>query len=82
MYGPLLVALGGVVEHHVEEDLDAVAVQFLDERLQLVDLHAELAGGGVAGLGREEADGAVAPVVHQQLAVSGPGRLFSNSSNS
>ena len=42
----------------------------------------QLAGGGVAGLRGEEADGAVAPVVEQQLAVCGLGRLFSNSSNS
>ena len=78
----MLVALGGVVEHDVEDDLDAVPVQLLDQRLQLVDLHAELAGGGVAGLGREEADGAVAPVVQQQARRRGLGRLFSNSSNS
>ena len=37
---PALVALGGVVEDHVEDDLDAVAVQLLDQGLQLVDLHA------------------------------------------
>jgi hypothetical protein len=43
-------------------------VQLLDQRLELVHLHPELAGGGVPGLGREEADRAVAPVVDQQLA--------------
>ena len=36
------VAFGRVVEHDVEHHLDAVLVQLLDQRLELVDLHAEL----------------------------------------
>ncbi len=73
MYGPRSLPFGGVVEDDVEEDLDAVPVQLLDQGLQLIDLHAELARGGVAGLGGEEAEGAVAPVVQQQCAVHGAG---------
>jgi hypothetical protein len=48
-------------------------VECLDEALQLVDLHAELARWRHAGLGREEANGAVAPEVQQQLARLGVG---------
>jgi hypothetical protein len=57
-----------VVENHVEHHFDAVAVQLLDQVLELVHLHAEGSGGGEAGLGREEANRAVAPVVVHHLA--------------
>ena len=64
----LLVAFGRVVEDHIQDDLDAVAMQLLHQRLELVHLHAELAGRRVTGLGRKEADRAVAPVVEKLLA--------------
>ena len=35
-----MVALGGVVEHHVEHDLEACAVQGVDHGLELGDLAA------------------------------------------
>ena len=38
-----VVAFGGVVVNHVEDDLDASAVVCLDHRLELVDLLAALA---------------------------------------
>ena len=72
------VAFRGVVEHHVENDLDPGAMQFLDRRLEFVDLHAERSGDSEAGLRRKEIDGAVAPVIIQRVPGSGPGRLFSN----
>jgi hypothetical protein len=65
---PVLVALGGVVEDNVEDHLDPGPVHLLDEVLELLHLHAEAAGGRVAGLGGKEADRAVAPVVEQALA--------------
>ncbi len=68
MYGPALVAFCRVVKDHVQHDLDAVGVQFLDQVLELVHLHPVLAGRRIARLGRVEADRAVAPVVHQQFA--------------
>ncbi len=62
---PQLAALGGVVEHHVEDDLDPGRVQRLDHRLELGHLLAPGTGRGVAVVRGEEADGAVAPVVGQ-----------------
>ena len=60
-----LVALGGVVVDHVEDDLDAGRVQGLDHRLELGHLLPAAAGGGVGVVRGEEADGVVAPVVRQ-----------------
>ena len=56
-------ALGGVVVDHVEDHLEPGPVQRLDHRLELVDLLAAVPGRAVAVVGREEADGVVAPVV-------------------
>ena len=70
-----LVALGGVVEHHVEHHLDAVAVQLLHHVLQLVHLHGEASRRGVGGLGCEESDVAVAPQVVERMAVDGRGAV-------
>ncbi len=62
-----LVALGGVVVDHVEDHLDVGLVQRLDHRLELLDLLAALAGGGVGVVRGEEPDGVVAPVVGEAL---------------
>ena len=69
----LFVALRRVIKDHVQDDFDAVAVQFFDQGLELVHLHAHLAGGGVAGFGSEEADGAVAPVIVSSMLDRSPG---------
>ena len=66
--GAVGARLGGVVEHHVEQDLQAGPVQRVDHRLELGDLPARLAGphgGRVAVVRGEEADRVVAPVVRQ-----------------
>jgi len=55
-------------EHHVEDDFDPVAVQFLDQVLELVHLHAQRPGGGVTGLGGKKPHRAVAPIVVHRLA--------------
>ena len=61
--GPEMIALGGVVVDHVEDHLDAGAVQLRDRRAERVlDVV-----GGVAVLGREEAQRVVAPVVLQPV---------------
>ena len=60
---PGLVALGGVVVDHVEDDLDAGGVQRPHHRLELAHLPARC--GRVRGVRREVADGVVAPVVGQ-----------------
>ncbi len=62
-----LVALGGVVVDHVEDDLDVGLVQRLDHRLELGHLLAVGATAGVGAVRGEEADGVVAPVVRQAL---------------
>ena len=67
--GALLVALGGVVDHHVQNNLNAVLVEGADQMLELGTLMVEFRGGGVAGVGGKEADGVVAPVVEQLPAV-------------
>ncbi len=63
---PPVVPLGGVVVDHVEDHLDAGAVELLHHLLELVDLAAEAPGrsaGRVAPGRREVADRGVAPVV-------------------
>ena len=64
--GAVLVALRGVVEDDVEDDLEAAGVECVDHRLELRHLAAGPPGGdgrGVGVVGGEEADGVVAPVV-------------------
>ncbi|MNJ64492.1 hypothetical protein D3C77_604450 [compost metagenome] len=58
-----LVALGGVVVDHVEDQLQAGVVQVGDHLLELVDL----AAGEVGRMGGEEGDAVVAPVVVHAL---------------
>ena len=60
--------LGGVVVDDVEDDLDALAVQELDHALQLVDGTLRVLRGRIGTMGREEAEGVVAPVVGQPAA--------------
>ncbi len=60
-----VVALGGVVVDHVEDDLDARLVQGPDRRLELQDLLAPVAPGRVRVVRGEEADRVVAPVVRE-----------------
>ena len=64
-----VVALRGVVVDDVEDHLDARAVQRLDHALELAQLLAGGAGGGVVRVRREVADRAVAPVVRQAALV-------------
>ena len=54
-----VVALGGVVVDHVEDDLDARVMEPRDHGLELVD-HA---GREVARMGGKEPDRIIAPVV-------------------
>ena len=62
--GPELVALGGVVVDHVEDDLDAGRVQRAHHRLELAHRgHAAASRWRVADVRREEAERVVAPVV-------------------
>ena len=66
--GPVRASLRGVVEHHVQDHLDAGGVHGLDHFLELAHLAARLRSRGVAALGGEQADRVVGPVVDQRLA--------------
>ena len=61
-------AFGRVVEHHVEDDLDAGLVHLQHHFLEFADLLAALVGAGEARVGREERQRAVAPEVAQVAA--------------
>ena len=58
---PHLIAFGGMVVDHVQQDFDAGVVQALDHGFEL----GQIAAAEVARFRREEAQGAVAPVVAQ-----------------
>ncbi len=61
---PVLVALGGVVEHHVQDHLEAGLVQSAHHGLELGDRIVH----GVLGCRRVPRDRVVAPVVREPLA--------------
>ena len=65
--GAHMVALGGVVVHHVKNDLHAGMMICLDHGFELVDLFAAFPGRGIGVVRCEEADGVVSPVVRQTL---------------
>ena len=61
--GAEMVALGGVVEDHVEDHLDPGRMQGPHHLLELADLRARSRIGRVAAMRREEGDRVVAPEV-------------------
>ena len=62
---PVDSTLRCVVVDDIDDDLEPCGVQRLDHVLELADLATPAAGGGVPGVGSEEADRVVAPVVRQ-----------------
>ena len=67
-----VVALGGVVVDHVEDDLDVRLVQRPDHGLELLHLATRRGRAcAVLRVGGEEADGVVAPVVGEALVDQG-----------
>ena len=54
-----------MVVHHVENDLDARPVQRLDHLLEFAHLLAVVTAGAVAGVGGEEVQRVVTPIVAQ-----------------
>ena len=60
---PAVVAFGGVVEHDVEDDLDARPVQRLDHVAELVHRAERIPARAVGLVRREERDRRIAPVV-------------------
>ena len=61
--GAVLIALRRMVEHHVQNDLDARICQRPDQLLQFRSFPVVLIGRRIAGIGCKKADGAVAPVI-------------------
>lgn len=68
-YGSQFVTFAGVIEHHIEDYLDACLVEFLDHRLELIHF-ARLASRDIAAMRRQTtadrspsswADGACVP---------------------
>ena len=68
-----LVALGGVVEHNVENNLNAIGFEVANQLLELGALAVVLVtvNGFVAGIRRKKADSVVAPVIIELLALKG-----------
>ncbi len=62
---PHVVAFAGVVVNHIENDFDASPVQRLDHLLEFLHLLALGATGAVAGVGGEEIQRVVTPIVTQ-----------------
>ncbi len=73
--GAVVIPLRRVVEHHIQDDLDSVLLQFIDQLLQLVPLVIVLHYGGIARVGGKEADRVVSPVVVELFPVHHPGVL-------
>ena len=63
--GAEVIALGGVVVDHVEDDLDPGLVEGAHHGLELADRAAGMLVGGILGVGGEKAERVVAPVVSQ-----------------
>ena len=62
-----------MVEHHIENHLDAGAVQGFDQIAELINDRKGIAAAAIARVGREERYGLVAPVV--AMAVGGRQRI-------
>jgi hypothetical protein len=60
-----VIALSGVVVHHVHDDFDVGAMQCLDHSLELTEMVADGLGGRVRRIRSEVTDRAVTPVVRQ-----------------
>ncbi len=66
----VLVSLGGMVKHHIENDLDSVLFQFADQIFELLSLMVVLNHGRIAGVRRKEANGIIPPVIVKALPVN------------
>ena len=62
---PRVIALGGVVEHHVEDDLDARPVEGFHHVSELIDGAERVTTRAIGRVRREEGHGLITPVVHQ-----------------
>ena len=69
---PHLIAFSRVIKYHIQNTFDAVLMKFSDHLLQFRSLSVIFQTGSIAGIGREETDCIIAPVVHYRLAVNFP----------
>jgi hypothetical protein len=69
---PEFAAFGGVVVDHIEDDLDALAVQHPHHRLELAQQAERVDEAAVPRVGGEERERGVAPVVRQAALVQVP----------
>ncbi len=65
----VFVPLRRMVKYHVQDHLDPLGVERADQALKLVALMVVPVRGGIARVGREEADRVIAPVIQQALPV-------------
>ena len=63
-----------MIENHIQKYLYAVFVQCSNHGFQLITFMIMLPCGGIAGIGCEEADGIVAPVIHEVATIEIPSR--------
>src|SRR5262249_55223674 len=63
-----IVALAGVVEDDIEDDLDTGSVQSLDHVAELAVLTMRFGAGCERGLGGGKRNGVIAPEIHEFLA--------------
>ncbi len=64
--GAKFVAFGGVVENHIQDDLDPILMQLFDHGFQLIRNHGAIpgsTGGGIPRLGGKETHRAVSPII-------------------
>ena len=72
----VFVALGGVVEHNVKYNFDALGVETLDEVFQLIYLHGILARGSVRRLRCKKSHVGISPGVVQCMTIGRGARIF------
>jgi len=65
-HGPILIAFARVVEHDVENDLEAVSVCLFHEVAELPHMRRGIGRHAIACLGRKERDRIVAPEVRER----------------
>ena len=70
--GAVFIALGSVIEHNIQNHINAVVVQGFDQFLEFPALLVIFHGRGVTGVWGEETDRIVAPVVQQLVIVQQP----------
>ena len=67
-HGTVFIPFSGVIEDNIQDNLDPVLMQFSDSVFQFVRFHTERSRSSVPGLGREKAQGRIAPVIAEIFA--------------